>query len=348
MNQPVKISIKNIFSRRDIQVITAFFFFVLALLVFTFFSPNYYDSNEPVQIEVKKGETLTHIVDTLYNHGVIPNKTNMKIAAFMYGAERKLKAGRYNIPNGLNYLELVELFIDGSPVSERLITIAEGIWQKDLAQLLKKELGIDSSKIIELSKSRSFLNALKIDADNLEGYLLPETYYFYSNSSAEEVLKKLCSEMNNFFEDDKIKQRMRELKMSKHQILTLASIIEGESNLFSEFKTISGVYHNRLKKGMALQADPTIQYLIRDRRKNKIYYKDLEIDSRFNTYKYPGLPPAPINNPGRDAILAALYPGKHKYLYFVANGEGGHYYSTNYIDHAQNVAKYREWRLNQK
>jgi UPF0755 protein len=303
---------------------------------------------EPVKIEVKKGQTLSQISDTLYNRNIIPSKINMKISALIYGAERKLKAGRYNIPNGLSYLQLVELLIDGPPDAEILVTIGEGIWQNDLAKLLKEQLNVDSARVMELSRSRSFLNALGIDADNLEGYLLPETYYFYSQSDAEEILSKLSAQMNNIFEDPKVIDRMKELKMNKHQVLTLASIIDGESNLFSEFKTISGVYHNRLRKGMLLQADPTVQYLIRDRRKNKIYFKDLEIDSKFNTYKYPGLPPAPINNPGKDAIIAALYPESHKYYYFVANGQGGHFFSANISDHNRNVRKYREWRSKQK
>lgn len=341
-------SFTNLLSRREIIFVVIFFFFVLALLVFTFFFPNYYDLQEPVKIEVRKGNTLSQIVDTLFERKIIPSKINMKIAAIIYGAERKLKAGRYSIPNGLSYLQLVELLIEGAPDAEVLITIGEGIWQKDLAKLLNEKLGLDSVKIMELSKSRSFLNSLGIDEDNLEGYLLPNTYYFYTHSTEEEILRKLKNEMDKIFEDPKVIERMKELKMNKHQILTLASIIDAESNLFSEFKTISGVYHNRLRKGMLLQADPTVQYLIRDRRKNKIYYKDLEIDSKFNTYKYPGLPPSPINNPGKDAIMAALYPENHKYYYFVANGEGGHFFSTNMNDHNLNVLRYREWRANQR
>jgi UPF0755 protein len=336
--------IRTIFSRKETIYIVLFFFFVLALLIFTFFFPNYYKIQEPVMIEVKKGETLSQVVDSLYSKEIIPNKTNMKIASILYGAERKIKAGRYNIPNGLSYLQLVELLIEGSPDPEVLITIGEGIWQMNLAKILKENFGIDSSKVMELSKSRSFLNALGITADNLEGYLLPETYYFYAHSTVEEILRKLSDQMNRIFNDIKVIERMKELNMNKHQILTLASIIEAESNLFPEFKTISGVYYNRLRKGMLLQADPTVQYIIRDRRKNKIYFKDLEIDSKFNTYKYPGLPPAPINNPGKDAIIAALYPEKHNYYYFVADGNGGHNFSTNYIDHSKNVNKYREWR----
>jgi len=135
--------------------------------------------------------------------------------------------------------------------------------------------------------------------------------------------------------------------MTKHEILTLASIVEAESNIFSEYKTISGVYHNRLEKGIALQADPTVQYLIRERKNKKVYLKDLEINSKFNTYKFPGLPPAPINNPGKDAIMAALYPENNKYLYFVADGTGRHNFSETFTEHSQNVLRYRQWRNNQ-
>jgi len=227
-----------------------------------------------------------------------------------------------------------------------LITIPEGIWQTEVAQILKRELNIDSTEVMELSKSRSFLNYLNLNANNLEGFLLPESYYFYTNTTAAEALSRLKLEMDKFFTPG-MEERMKELNMNRTQILTLASIIDGESNLVSEFKTISGVYHNRLKIGMALQADPTVQYLIRDKRKNKVYKKDLLINSKFNTYLYQGLPPAPINNPGKDAIMAALYPEKNGYLFFVANGTGGHTFSTNLNEHEINVSKYRQWRRSQ-
>ena len=136
--------------------------------------------------------------------------------------------------------------------------------------------------------------------------------------------------------------------MDKNKILTMASIIDGESNLVNEFKRISGVYHNRIKKGWKLQADPTVQYLVRQKRKkvNRIFYKDLEIDSKYNTYKYYGLPPTPINNPGKEAILAALYPEKHDYYFFVADGNGGHHFAKNHKEHQINVNRYRTWRRN--
>ncbi|MCX6170595.1 MAG: endolytic transglycosylase MltG [Ignavibacteriales bacterium] len=337
---------KPIITRKELVIVSAFFGFILILLIITFYSPNYYKNTEPVEIDIAHGSTLSQVIDSLYARKIIPNKMNMKIIAYLYGAEKKIKAGRYNIPNGLNYIKLVELLINGSPAAQILVTLPEGIWQTEVAQILKNNLHIDSAKVMELSKSRSFLNYLDLDVDNLEGYLMPESYYFYSNSSAEEILKKLKDEMDKFF-TPKITARMKELRMTKNQILTLASIIDGESNLVSEFKTISGVYYNRLKIGMPLQADPTVQYLIRDKHKNRIFKKDLQIDSRFNTYKYYGLPPAPINNPGKDAIRAALYPEKNNYLYFVANGNGGHIFSKTNNEHELNVSRYRQWRRNQ-
>ena len=341
-----KIDIKNFFSQKEVIIIVSFFAFVLALLLFTFFSPNYYDETEPVKVEIEKGETLSNVIDTLYNKDIIPSKFNMKIAALIYGADRKIKAGRYSIPNGLSYLQLIELLINGSPVQQVSVTIPEGIWQFELAGLLKEKLGIDSAKVMALSQSKSFIASLGLDVNNLEGYLLPDTYYFYPNSTAEQVLRKLKTEMDKLFTPEVVR-RMNDLKMTKHQILTLASIIEGESNEFDEFKRISGVYHNRLDRGMLLQADPTVQYLIRYRQHKKVYLKDLEIDSKYNTYKYPGLPPGPINNPGKDAIMAALYPEKNDYLYFVADGTGGHRYSKTFTEHSQNVLKYRQWRNGQ-
>lgn len=337
---------KLLTTRNEVLIVVAFFAFMLALLLFTFYAPNHYKHAEPVVIDIPLGSTLSQVIDTLYSRKIIPNKLNMKIIAYLYGAEKKVRAGRYNIPNDLNYIKLVELLIGGSPAAQILVTLPEGIWQSDIAQILNRNLNIDSAEVMELSKSKSFLNYLNLNADNLEGYLLPESYYFYSNSSAEEILTKLKQEMDNFF-TSKLEARMKELKMTRNQILTLASIIDGESNLVAEFKTISGVYHNRLKRGMALQADPTVQYLIRDKRKNRVLKKDLLINSKFNTYKYTGLPPAPINNPGKDAIIAALYPEKNNYLFFVADGNGGHSFSRTLNEHEQNVSKYRRWRRTQ-
>jgi UPF0755 protein len=338
---------KPLLTRYELFIVIIFFCFVFIILLFTFFTPNYYKQNSPVEIDIRHGETLSSILDTLYAKEIIPNKMNMKIISYIYGADRKIKAGRYKIPNGLSYLKLIDLLTNGMTAHQILVTIPEGIWQTEIAQILRKELSVDSSKVMELSKSKSFIHSLDLNIDNLEGYLLPESYYFYPTDNVEAILRKLKMQMDKLFTPE-VEARMKYLKMKKNDVLTIASIVDGESNYVPEFKTIAGVYFNRLKKGMPLQADPTIQFLIRDQRKNRVLYKDLQINSRYNTYKYLGLPPGPINNPGKDAIMAVLFPEQHNYLYFVSNGNGRHVFSKTVDEHEQNVIQYRTWRKHQK
>ena len=342
MIEEIKGKKKPLLTRNEYYIVAGFFIFILLILINTFLTPNNLPNNASVQFEIRSGEKVEEILDSLYSQKIIPSKFNMRLAIFIKGAERKIKAGSYLIDKPLSYIELIDILTNENNSNRKLVTIPEGIEQPKLASLLKRELGIDSIKFMNLSKEKSFIQSLRIKADNLEGYLLPNTYYFLTTNGAKGIIEKLCHETEHLF-DNKAKEKMKEMKMSEHQILTLASIIDGESNDFSEFKRISGVYHNRLKKGIALQADPTIEYLIRNRKSNKIMKKDLEIDSKYNTYKYTGLPPGPINNPGKDAILAALYPEKNNYLYFVANGNGSHIFAATYDQHILNVQRYRRW-----
>ena len=329
----------------DWYIPTKIFGALLGLFLFIFFYPNPGDGSQVI-FEIPRGSNFKQVSRVLYEEGIIPNEFNFKLAAFLYGSENKLKAGRFTIPSGLNYFELIDFLLKGGFDEQVLVTIPEGIWQHDLAGLLKAKLNIDSSAFMKLSENKYFLAELGINSKSIEGYLLPNTYYFYKNSKSEEVLRKLANEMDKVF-DAKVEARLKELKMTKHEILTLASIIEAESNIPSEYKRISAVYHNRLKKWMPLEADPTIQYLKRNGKHNRVLFKDLEIDSPYNTYKNYGLPPTPINNPGIEAIYAALYPEKNDYLFFVADGTGAHKFSKSYKEHLRNVEAYRKWRQSQ-
>ncbi len=333
-------------TKNETYFVVTVFIFISSLLGFTFYGPNYNGTSLSKDFVISQGETFNHVVENLFDDKIIRSKFNLKMSAFLFGIGKNIKAGHYEIEDGISYVELLELINKGVPKQQKLVTIHEGIWQKDLAELLHNELGVDAKEVLKLSKSKKFIAELGIKAPNLEGYLLPETYYFFQGSNARQVLKKLSNSMNNIFRDKKVKQQMKILGMDKNEVLTMASIIDGESNKISEFKRISGVYHNRLRKGWKLQADPTVQYLIRQRRKkvNKVYYKDLEIDSKYNTYKYYGLPPTPINNPGKDAIMAALFPEKHDLYFFVADGTGGHKFSRTSREHQNNVNRYRNWR----
>ncbi|MFA8341537.1 MAG: endolytic transglycosylase MltG [Rhodothermaceae bacterium] len=315
------------------------------LFFYIFFTPTHYKQIGPVEFFIQKGATLTSVVDQLYKTKVINSKLAFKAAALMSNAETGIKAGRYEIPNGLSYFGLVDLIIKGQPEEATLVTIQEGIWQHNLAKLFAKEMNIDEDEFNVLSKDQQFIKSLGINSSTLEGFLLPDTYYFNNSSTAEDILRKLYRETQKFF-NDTLKDKMKARGMTMKEVLTLASIVDGETNIESEFKTIAGVYHNRLKKGMRLQADPTVQYLIRTKRRraNKVYYKDLEIDSPYNTYRNKGLPPSPINNPGKLAILAALEPEKHNYYYFCATGNGGHKFAKTLSEHNKNVRDYRRNR----
>ena len=242
------------------MLIGAFFGLLFGWMYYYFFGPNYFPGREPQILTVKKGALFEEVIDSLYEKHIIPSKLGMRVAGFIYNADGNIKAGKYVIHNGLSYFDILDLLIKGVPDKQKLVTIPEGIWQPKLASLLHAQLGLDSAKIMQLSKNEKFLRSLGIRANNLEGYLLPDTYYFFLRMTERDVLRKLKNAMDKIFASPGVRLQMRFLGMNKHEILTLASIIAAESNNVSEFKRIAGVYYNRLKKGMLLQADPTIQY----------------------------------------------------------------------------------------
>jgi len=337
----MKVGLKNLLTRKEFLVIAAFFFLLLLLFYLTFFTPNYYEGKSPVQFEITKGESFSDVVDSLYEKGIIPNKTNMKIAGFIYGAETKVRAAKFTIPNGLSYLGLLDLFINGKAEFMRTVDIRDGLTIKWLAYVLKRDADIDSAKFVDLAFNKSFVDSLGIDKPSLEGYLMPGTYEFYAQTPTREVIGTLYKSFWKFM-NDSLQVRAKNIGLTIHEVITLASIIKGETSLPKDMPRISGVYHNRLKIGMFLQADPTIQYLLKGGWR-RLLRKDLRINSPYNTYRYAGLPPGPINNPGKNAILAALYPQDNDYLYFVADGKGGHNFSSTYSQHLKNVNEYRRW-----
>lgn len=345
MEENKKNNFISIFLKKRI-ILTGILGITAGLFFYIFLTPNYYKHMGPVEFFIKKGATLSTVIEQLHKTKIIKSKFAFKAAAYLSNAETGIKAGRYEIPNGLSYFDLVDLIIKGQPEEATLVTIQEGIWQHNLAKLFAREMNIDEDKFNALSKDRKFIKSLGLNSHTLEGYMLPDTYYFNKSSTSEDILKKLYRETQKFF-NDTLKNKMKERGMTLKEVLTLASIVDGETNIEREFKTIAGVYLNRLKKGMRLQADPTVQYLIRQKRRraNKVYYKDLRIDSPYNTYRKKGLPPSPINNPGKQAILAVLEPEEHNYYYFCATGNGGHKFARTLSEHNRNV---REYRLNRR
>ncbi|HEY4755061.1 MAG TPA: endolytic transglycosylase MltG [Ignavibacteriaceae bacterium] len=341
-----KTKFSNLLTKKQFIIVITFFFILMYILHHTFFTPNNYVGSSPQRFEITSGESLNSIVENLYVRGIIPNKTNMKIVAFIYGAEKKIRAARYEIPNGLNYLELVELFLEGKADYLTKVKVYEGATVKSVVSALKLDALIDSSAFIETALSKSFLDSLGIKGNSVEGYLFPGEYVIYERSNPREVINLFYNEFKKFVHDSVIYTVNRQ-KYSLHEIVTLASIVEGETNKISEMPAIAGVYYNRLRIGMKLQADPTVQY-IQPNGWKRLNHQDLKLDNPYNTYKYFGLPPGPINNPGKEALKAAFNPEKNKYLYFVADGSGGHSFAKNYSQHLKLVREYRKWLASQK
>ncbi|MDR3668919.1 MAG: endolytic transglycosylase MltG [Ignavibacteriaceae bacterium] len=335
-----KVKYKSLLSAREIVILTIFFLAVLAAFYFTFFTPNYYNYSAPVTFEVKKGESFSHITNRLYNSHIIPGKINFRIAGIIYGAQSKIRPARYYIPNGLSYLDLIEYFLNGYADYLKPVKFYDGSSSKSYASRLRVELYVDSISFLNELKNKKLLDSLGVYDSSFEGYLLPQEYDLYERSSPKEIIGILYKRFKSFMNDSLKGINQQDNKL--HRILTMASIVNGETNRKDEMARIAGVYYNRLKLGMKLQADPTIQYLQPNGSK-RLNFDDLKINSPYNTYKYQGLPPGPIDNPGKNAILAAVYPEKHHYLYFVADGKGGHKFSSTFTEHLKNVQLYKDY-----
>jgi UPF0755 protein len=209
---------------------------------------------------------------------------------------------------------------------------------------LKKKLDIDSHKFLRLCRDYNFTHSLGIEAPSLEGFLFPDTYILLKTYTEEDIIRVLVNQFAHNI--DELKQYSM-VKLNTWEITTMASIIQGEAMYEDEMPIIASVYYNRLKRGMLLQADPTIQYIIPGRPR-RLYNKDLEVDDPYNTYKYKGLPPGPINNPGLAALKAAMNPAETKYLYFVSNLEGRHTFTHTADEHNQAKLKMKEKRRSKR
>ncbi len=220
------------------------------------------------------------------------------------------------------------------------LTVPEGLTFVQIAELASQDSLTDRADFLRLAKDREFIASLGIKAETLEGYLYPDTYKFPRAVKAREVLVAMVEQLQQEVGPD-LHARMQELKMTMHEVLTLASVIEKETGSGGERPEISAVFHNRLKRHIPLQSDPTVIYGLPAFDGN-LHKKDLSSPSPYNTYRVQGLPPGPIANPGIQAIRAALYPSDSRSLYFVSRNDGTHQFSATLIEHNKAVEKYQK------
>lgn len=321
---------------------------VLAALAALLFVPGVntmQPKEERAAITIHRGEGFRQIVEALHDAGAIRLRWPLIAAGALIPPLHKIKPGRYLLSGNHSTVSLL-WHLHSHPQDEVRIMIPNGFEQRKIARIIAANLDIDSTAFMAASRDPQLLASLGIEAGSTEGYLFPGTYNFAWGSTPKEVITFLAGRFKAFYSDS-LKQAAASAGFDENRLLTLASIVEAETPIDAEKPLIASVYLNRLKKKMRLQADPTVQYAIPGESR-PLYYKDLAIDSPYNTYRNAGLPPGPICNPGETSIRAVLNPAKTGYLYFVANGRGGHTFATTLDGHARNVQLYRAARKAQQ
>ena len=318
---------KNILKRN--KHIFFLFFFLIFLLIFDLFFTKYKYTHT---FFVKRNQTLNQITTNLYKEKIIDNKFFFKSLIFSSLSQKILKAGEYEFYNN-NIFQIIRKIRVGD-VYQRRITIPEGLTSNEIIDIIKKTEGI-------------VLNQEGSEQIAEEGALFPSTYFYVYGTNSNIIINNMKKRMQSTLVEA-WQTRDKDLDLNNYNdVLILASIIEKETSLNYEKSSVAQVFLNRLRLNMKLQSDPTVIYGIENElgiKKKELTKNDLNHKSSFNTYLIPGLPEGPICNPGKESIIAATNPSKGDLLYFVANGEGGHNFSSSYEEHIENVKKFRELR----
>jgi UPF0755 protein len=302
-------------------------------------------------VYIPRRASLAAVAESLETRGVIETAWTFRAYARVRGLAKKVRPGLYAFPLGERYSVIVGALATGR-TDDALFTVPEGKTVKEIADLAADALRLAHDSVKSAVRD-SFLAAARDPAlgaefgirvppgakEPLEGYLLPESYRVAFDDTPRELVKHMLRQFLSVW-DSAADRKAAALGLSRHQVVTLASIVEGEAEFDPERRTIAGVYYNRIKKRMKLQADPTVIYAIRlvdPRPIHRVLLRHLQTRSPYNTYQHPGLPPGPINNPGRASILAALDPQAHSLYYFVARPDGHHMFSHNAREHGDSV-----------
>ncbi len=286
-------------------------------------------SNQLQVFEVPYGTSLRQVGVELHKRGIIRSGLIFEVYVRLNPEKRMVKAGRCQLGPGMNLFQIVKELRRGIPGQIR-ITIPEGLTAKEIANLFSVKGIANQDRFLALLKDTKFISGIMGEGWKVtpEGYLFPDTYNFSLNATEEEIITKMLNRFIEVFDAEV----GNVTPLQKREILIIASIVEKEAQKASERGIIAGVFYNRLRRGYPLQSCATVLYAL-GKHKERLYYKDLEVVSPYNTYLYSGLPPGPIASPGLASIKAAASPAKVDYLYFVAKPDGGHIFSSTYQQH---------------
>jgi UPF0755 protein len=302
---------------------------------------------------VPKRASLRAVGESLAAHGIITSPVRFRLTArvlgwfepHLRGLDRHLRPGRYEFARGERTGKILDDMLAGNTADD-YFTVPEGFTIAEIAQAASEKLGMDSAAFVAATRDPALLARLGVPPkmQGAEGYLFPETYRVVFGASPEELVAQMVQRFLAVW-DTAWDARAAELGLTRHQVVTLASIVEAEVRHGSDRRMIAGVYMNRLKRRppMKLEADPTVIYAM-GKHVNRVLTKDLETKSPYNTYLHAGLPPGPIGSPGRASLLAVLWPAEHDYLFFVARPDGSNMYSRTGAEHLDSVrVAHRLW-----
>ncbi|HEY0969383.1 MAG TPA: endolytic transglycosylase MltG [Gemmatimonadales bacterium] len=299
------------------------------------------EPGEAVRVVVPRGASLGVVADSLERTGVIGSARMFRLYAKLTDRDRSIKAGTYELRQGISWSELLDALTEGRGVVVT-VTIPEGMALPAVESLLVARLEVPSDSVAAVVRDSTLRARLGIPTPTLEGYLFPATYTFVPGTSARAAVEEMVDQFERRWRPGWT-ARLDSLDMTRHQLVTLASIVEKEARVAEERPVIAAVYHNRLDAGMPLQADPTVQYAL-GAHVDRVLYKHLETDSPYNTYRNAGLPPGPIASPGTASIVATLYPVPVSYMYFVARPDGRHEFRDTFAEHTRARAEVQRMR----
>ena len=283
-----------------------------------------------MRVIVPRGSTLRIASDSLARVGVIQNSTLFRLYALLRRRDRSIKAGTYLFRRPVGWSTVLDDLYGGKGLV-RSITIPEGWSLNQIVPQLARVLGASPDSVQAAVRDTALLHRLDVPTATLEGYLFPDTYTFPDGTTPLTAVRLMVSRFEQVWQPG-WDRRLEQIAMSRNQVMTLAAIVEKEARKPEERPVIAAVYLNRLKAGMLLQADPTVQYAI-GHHVTRVFFRDLAIDSPYNTYRHSGLPPGPIGSPGKPSIIAALYPASVPYRFFVAHPDGHHEFTTDFRGH---------------
>jgi UPF0755 protein len=292
-------------------------------------------------VTIRQGASSGEIGRVLADARVIKQPRLFRAALWWTGQGRNLKAGEYRFDHPVTPLDVVGVLARGEVYTQKL-TIPEGLTIEEMAKLYESHGFGRARDFVEAAEDVTRIADLDPAATNLEGYLFPETYALPRNGGAARLVGQMVDRFRTVY-GEQMRARAAGQGLTTRQVVTLASIVEKETGKSDERPLVAAVFRNRLKIGMPMQADPTVVYALQrlHRYDGNIRKDDLSMDSAYNTYKYPGLPPGPIASPGKASLEAALAPADARYLYFVSRNDGSHVFATTLTEHSNNVRKFQ-------